>query len=194
MKTSKKLLMTLVVVGVAGSVIAGAVFSAFSATTTNPGNTISAGTVAIGDNDAGAALYSLTNQTPGTVTAKCIKVTYTGSLNSAVKLYTASTLDPGAQYINLKITPGTQASPTFPNCTGFVADTGGAIYNSDLAAFGAAHSSWTNGLALTNASASSTWVQNDAVVYQVEVSVIDDPLAQGVTSGLHDFTWEAQNL
>jgi hypothetical protein len=186
------MLMTLVVVGLAGSVIATAVFSAFSATTVNTGNNISAGTVAITDNDAAAEMYTLTNQTPGTVASKCIEVTYTGSLDSAVKLYTLSTPDPTANYINLKITPGTQTTPVFPSCTGFTAAAGGAIYNGDLAAFATAHSDWSNGLAL-NSGASATWAQGDIVVYKIEVNVIDDPLAQGATSGLHDFTWEAQN-
>jgi hypothetical protein len=197
-KTSKKVLMTLVVVGAMGSVIAGAVFSAFSATTSNTGNTISAGTVAIGDNDLGATMYTATNQTPGTVTSKCIKVTYTGSLGSAVKLYTGSTLAAGAQYIDLKITSGTQASSTFPDCTAFTPDTNGTagvIYDGTLAAFGTAHSSFTNGLALNTAAATpvATWAQNDAVVYQIEVSVQGGVAAQGATSGSHDFTWEAQN-
>lgn len=194
MKTSKKVLATLVVVGLAGSIIASAVFSAFSATTTNPGNSFSAGTVAISDNDAGSAMYNVTNEVPGNVTTKCIKVTYTGSLNSAVKLYSASTLNAGAQYINLKITPGTQASPTFPNCTGFTPDAGGAIYDGTLQGFASAHSSWANGLAVNNQSASATWAQNDAVAYRFEVSLQNDPLAQGASSGLHDFTWESQNL
>jgi hypothetical protein len=187
------MLMTLVVVGLAGSVIASAVFSAFSATTDNTGNTISAGTVAISDNDGGAsAMYGLTDQTPGTVTSKCIEVTYTGSLDSAVKLYTPSTLDTSANYINLKITPGTQTTPTFPSCTGFTPDGGGAVYDGDMAAFATAHNDWTTGLAL-NSGASSTWSQNDKVAYKIEVNVIDDPLAQGATSGTHAFTWEAQN-
>ncbi|MCW3004821.1 MAG: hypothetical protein JWQ20_4119 [Conexibacter sp.] len=184
--------MTLVVVGLAGSVIASAVFSAFSATTDNTGNVISAGTVAISDNDAAAEMYNVTDQTPGTITSKCIEVTYTGSLASAVKLYTPSTLDPTANYINLKITPGTQTTPTFPSCTGFTADAGGAIYNGDMAAFATAHSDWSSGLAL-DSGASTTWAQGDIVVYKIEVNVIDDPLAQGATSGAHDFTWEAQN-
>jgi hypothetical protein len=186
------MLMTLVVVGLAGSVIASAVFSAFSATTVNTGNNISAGTVAISNNDAAHEMYTLTNQTPGTVTSKCIEVSYTGSLDSAVKLYTGSTLDASANYINLKITPGTETTPTFPACTGFTPNAGGAIYNGDLAAFAAAHSDWSNGLAL-DSGGDATWVQNDKVVYKIEVNVVNDPLAQGATSGLHDFTWEAQN-
>lgn len=195
MKTSKKVLMTCVVVGLVGSVIASAVFSAFTASTSNAGNTISAGTVAISDNDSSAAMYTPTDVTPGTVTAKCIKVSYTGSLGSAVKLYTGSTLDPSSQYVDLKITSGTQVSSTFPTCTGFTADANGVVYDSDLAAFGAAHSDWSTGLALNTAAStpSATWAHNDAVVYKIEVSIQDSDAAQGATSGTHEFTWEAQN-
>jgi hypothetical protein len=188
------MLMTLVVVGLAGSVIASAVFSAFSNSTDNTGNVISAGTVAISDNDVDAVMYNVTNQTPGTVTSKCIKVSYTGSLNSAVKLYTPSTLDATSNYINLKVTSGTQTPVSFPGCTNFTPDTAGVLYDGDLKAFGTAHSSWTNGLALKNQSDATTWVTSDAVVYKIEVNVVDTPLAQGATSGTHAFTWEAQNL
>jgi hypothetical protein len=186
------MLMTLVVVGLAGSAIASAVFSAFSATTTNVDNTISAGTVAISDNDAAATMYAVTNAAPGVITKKCIQVTYDGSLNSAVKLYTDSTLDASAQYINLKITSGTQGTPAM-DCTGFAADTAGVIYNDDMTAFATAHNGWSNGLALTNQSNVATWATDDAVVYQFEVNVVDTPAAQGATSDLHTFTWEAQN-
>src|SRR4051795_834935 len=105
----RKLLMTLVVVGVAGSAASFGVFSAFSSTTTNPGNSFSAGTVTIGDNDGGTAVYNPSGQKPGQFAERCIKVTYTGSLASTVKLYrsafsSGSGLD---QYIDLAVTKGT---------------------------------------------------------------------------------------
>ena len=197
MKTSKKVLATLVVVGVAGSIIASAVFSAFSATTSNPGNQFQAGTVSISDNDAGAAMYNILAAAPGSTTSKCIKVTFDGTLPSAVKLYTAAGitgLPASSQYIDLTITPGTQASPTFPNCTGFTPDAGGAVYTGTIQDWRTNHNAWSNGLAVNNPSASSTWNQNDAVVYKFDVSVQNVPAAQGADSGVHDFTWESQNL
>jgi hypothetical protein len=126
-KTTTKVLLTALCVGALGSLAAMGVFGAFSATTTNAGNTITAGTVAIADNDAGAAMYSIANAKPGESVSKCIKVTYTGSIDADVRIYTTSTIGSLGQYVDLTITPGTQATPTFPSCTGFTADASGAL-------------------------------------------------------------------
>lgn len=191
-RRGRKLLGTLAVIGLAASLIAVGAFSAFSATTTNPNNTFSAGSVTIEDNDAGSALYQVSNQGPGDVTDSCIQVTYTGSLDADVKLYASSAIDADGQYVDLEITPGTQASPTFPDCTGFVPDAGGAIYSGTLSAFGTSHSGWANGL-VTNPPAATLWAQNDAVVYRFRVQVQDVNAAQGATVSAHDYTWEARN-
>ena len=194
MTKSRKILATMAVVGVVGSIAGASVFSAFSSTTTNPGNSFSAGSVTIGDNDAGAAMYSLSNQKPGVTTSKCIKVTYSGSLSSAVKLYTPSSVGAGAQYVNLTITPGTQASSTFPDCTGFVAAAGGAAFNGTLQGFASAHNSFATALALDDQTASATWNSSDAVVYKFDVALQDVNAAQDASSGTHDFIWQSQNL
>lgn len=188
----RKLLATVAVIGAAASLIAVGAFSAFSSTTTNPGNSFSAGSVVISDNDAGSALYQVSNQKPGVLTEKCIKVTYTGSLDADVKLYTPSTIAPAGQYVNLKVEEGTQPTTTFPGCTGFTPKAGAALYNGTLSAFGTSHSGWANGL-VTNPGAATGWVQNDAVAYRVTVQVQDVNAAQGATVGAHDYTWEARN-
>ena len=193
MITARKLLSTVAVVAVLGPLAASATFSAFTSTTTSSGNTFTAGSVTIGDNDAGQALYSLSDQRPGVTTSKCIKVTYGGSLDSTVKLYTPSTLASGAQYVNLTITPGTQASSTFPDCTGFVAAGGGAAFNGTLQGFASAHNSFATALALDDQIGTTTWNGTDAVVYRLDVSIQDVAAAQGASSGAHDFTWQAQN-
>ena len=146
MNIRTKVLLTVLCAGALGSLAAMSVFGAFSATTTNAGNEFSAGTVAIGDNDANAALYTLSNAKPGDSVEKCIKVTYTGSLDADVHLYTTSSIGSLGQYVDLTITPGTQATPTFPSCTGFEADSGGSIYSGTLAGFGAANDSYANGV------------------------------------------------
>jgi predicted ribosomally synthesized peptide with SipW-like signal peptide len=188
------MLMTLVVVGLAGSVIASAVFSAFSDTTTSTGNKIEAGTVTITDNGVAAPMYVATGQKPGVVSENCITVTYDGTLPAAVKLYTPSNLDAGAAYVNLVVTRGTGAAD-FDDCTGFAADASGSgVYSGTLAAFKAAHTDYTDGLALTNeAGLAADWAEGEAVQYRFQVSIEDDDLAQGATSGLHNFVWEAQN-
>jgi hypothetical protein len=187
-----KILATCAVIGAAGAFAGIATFSAFSSSTTNSGNSFAAGSVTIGDNDAGSAMYVLANQKPGAATDKCIKVTYTGSLDADVRLYTPSAIGALGPYVNLTVTPGTQASSTFPDCTGFVADSGGAIYSGTLAAFATAHNSSANGL-LTYPGGATKWVNADAVVYRFSVSLADNDLAQGQTTGAHSFVWQAQN-
>lgn len=195
MNIRTKVLLTVLCVGALGSLAAMGVFGAFSATTTNAGNTITAGTVTIGDNDAGAAMYSLTNAKPGESVTKCIKVTYTGSLDSDVHIYTTSTIGSLGQYVELTITPGTQASPTFPSCTGFTADSGGPLYTGTLANFGTTKGSYANGVVDNPGTSATKWVTNDAVVYQFTATLQSSApeAAQGLTTGAHTFVWEARN-
>lgn len=192
-RTRKLVYLTCLLAAVASAFVA-ATFSALSSTTSNTGNTFAAGTVTLGDNDAGSALYNVTNAKPGVVTSRCIKVTYTGSLDAAVKLSTPTPVGAAGQYVDLTITPGTQASSTFPDCTGFTAAAGGAVFDDTLEAFGAAHTSWATGLALSNQSASATWATGDAVVYRIDVALQDDNGAQSTSTGPHTFQWDAQNL
>jgi Camelysin metallo-endopeptidase len=194
MKTSTKVLLTALCVGALGSLAAMGVFGAFSATTTNAGNTITAGTVAIADNDAGAAMYSIANAKPGESVSKCIKVTYTGSIDADVRIYTTSTIGSLGQYVDLTITPGTQATPSFPSCTGFTADASGAIYSGTLQNFGSAKNSYANGVADYPGSGTK-WAANESVVYQVTATLQSSApdTAQGLTTGSHTFTWEARN-
>jgi hypothetical protein len=193
-KTSTKVLLTALCVGALGSFAAMGVFGAFSATTTNAGNTITAGTVAIADNDAGAAMYSITNAKPGESVSKCIKVTYTGSIDADVHIYTSSTIGALGQYVDLTITPGSQATPTFPSCTGFTADSGGALYTGTLANFATTKNTYANGV-VDYPGSGTKWAANEAVVYQVTATLQSSAPegAQGATTGAHTFTWEARN-
>ena len=54
-------------------------YSAFSATTSNPTNNWSAGTVALSDDDSNTAMFTASNLKPGATGTKCIAVTSTGS-------------------------------------------------------------------------------------------------------------------
>jgi len=194
MRTSTKVLLTALCVGALGSLAAMGVFGAFSSTTTNAGNTITAGTVAIADNDAGAAMYSIAGAKPGESVSKCIKVTYTGSLDADVRIYTGSTIGSLGQYVDLTITPGTQTTSTFPSCTGFTADPGGAIYTGTLQNFGSTKNGYANGV-VDYPGSGSKWATNESVVYQVTAALQSSApdAAQGLTTGAHTFTWEARN-
>ena len=195
MTSVRKLLLSLLIVGVAGSVAAFGVLSAFSSTTANPGNEFQAGTVAIGDNDSGTALYNNANAAPGESVTKCIKVTYSGSLDADVRLYVADAVGALAQYVDLTIQPGDfpGAPPAGNACTGFNAD-GAAAFDDTLANFRSSHNSWASGL-VDNPGSDSDWSENDSVVYQITATVQSDApnSAQDTTTNVHAFTWEARN-
>ncbi|MDP9343882.1 MAG: hypothetical protein M3Q23_17690 [Actinomycetota bacterium] len=192
---TRKLLLTVLVVGVVGTVAGVGTFSAFSSTTSNDGNLFAAGSVTLSDNDSGTAMYSVTNAKPGDSAQSCITATYTGSLGANVRLYTGSTIASLGSHLTLTITPGTGSVSFGSSCTNFVADSGGAIYTGTLSNFASTHSNFSTGLALKNTGqASLTWSQNDAVVYKFQVSLSSsDTTGGGLTTGTHTFTWEAQN-
>jgi predicted ribosomally synthesized peptide with SipW-like signal peptide len=190
-----KILRTLGVLGIVAALAATGVFSAFSSQTDNPDNVVTAGTVALSDNDGGSALYAMTAAKPGDSTTSCIRVAYTGSLAATVKLYTPSTIGSLGQYVNLSIQPGSQASPTFPSCTGFTPDAGAALFDGTLASFASTHNSFANGLADNPGTSATAWATNDAVVYRVTatLSASAPDAAQAATTGSHILRWEAQN-
>ena len=194
MTRKTKIVLSVLLVGLLGSVAVLGIFGAFSSTTTNPNNEFSVGSVAIADNDSGQALYSLSNAMPGDTTTSCIKVTYTGSLPSDVKLFTSSSVGTLGQYIDLVVTPGTQSSSTFPDCTGFTPDAGGAIYTGTLANFATTKNSYANGVS-DFPGTTTAWAQNDSVVYRFQVTLQSGApdTVQGQTTGTHAFSWEARN-
>ena len=186
--------MGLLVFGLLSTLGGWATYSAFSSATTNSGNTFAVGTVAVGDNDAGSALYNVSNRKPGDSVTSCVKVTYTGSLGAGMALY-ASAVGPVGDYVNLTVTPGT-GNVTFPGCTGFTPDAGGPIYTGTLKGFADAHTNFANGL-VDNPGSATSWATNDAVVYQFTLTLQDNNAANGVSSalstGAHSFSWEARN-
>jgi predicted ribosomally synthesized peptide with SipW-like signal peptide len=195
MSNRSKVLRTLLVLGIVACIAGAGVFSAFSSQTDNPGNIITAGTVKLGDNDGGTALYALTAAKPGDSSTSCIKVTYEGSLPATMKLYTPSTIESLGAYVDLKVEAGTQTTSTFPSCTGFTpAASGATVYEGTLSAFATDHKAFANGIT-TNPSGQSKWEANDSVVYQVTatLSASAPEAAQGETTGTHIIRWEAQN-
>jgi len=186
---ARKTLLTLAILGAVGSVGGFATFSAFSGTTANAGNSFTAGSVSLADNDAGVALYNLTNQKPLDIKASCIKVTYSGSLDASVKLY-ASTVAAGGQYVDLKVTKGTGTSAA---CTDFApAATTPNVFTGTVGGFATTYPNYASGLSLTPATGTA-WITNSAVTYKFEVNVQDNDAAQGATTGTHSYTWEARN-
>ena len=191
MRSTRTLLRSLLAIGAAGALAAFGTFSAFSSSTENPGNQINSGTVALSDNDSGAALYDVDGAKAGDTVDRCITVTYTGDLDAGVKLYLPDAVGALGPYVDMVVTPGTDASPSFGDCTGFVAD-GAPLFTGTLAAFRTAHSSWANGL-VDNPGSTTKWAQGNTVTYRVQLTLQNDDNAQGKATGTHRLMWEARN-
>jgi hypothetical protein len=189
---TRKLLASLLVLGLAGACAGAAAWSAFLSQTTNSGNNFSAGTVSLSDNDAGAAVVSLpASSRPGDSSAGCIQVTYGGSLPATVKLH-GTTSGALAPHLTLTVTRGTQSSPSFPGCSTFTADTAdygngpnGIVYQGPLSGYPA---DWATGIADPD----STWTSTETRSYRIEVTLGSNSAAQG-QSGSATFRWEARN-
>lgn len=189
-----KAALSALVIGVVGSFAALGVYGLFTATTQNSGNEITSGTVELTDNDSGSALYNLTGVRPGEVTSRCIKTTYAGSLSAVVRLYSPSSPGPLAPYVDLTVTQGTQASPTFPGCTGFAPDAVGTIFAGTLQGFEQARSAYATGLA-TAPAGKTGWATGEAVVYrfQATLQASAPDASQGWSTGVHSFVWEGRS-
>jgi len=195
MKRLRNLVTAVALFGTASYVGATGVFSAFSGTTSNPSNTFAAGTVYISDNDGGSALLALSAGKPADTTTGCIKVTYSGTLDSNVRLYGSVSGSLGT-YLTLTVTRGTDSSPSFSSCTNFTADAtnyigsgAGVIYNGNLSAYPA---SYATGLVDPTSGSPATWSTSIAHSYKFVITLQNDNNAQGL-SATASFTWEARN-
>jgi hypothetical protein len=81
-------------------------------------------------------------------------------------------------------------NPSFPGCSGFTL--GSNIFTGTLQSFGSTYNSYANGL-LAYPGSQTKWNQNDTLVYRFTLTLQNNNSAQGLTTGLHAFTWEAQN-
>jgi predicted ribosomally synthesized peptide with SipW-like signal peptide len=177
----------------------GVTWAAFTATATNSGNSISSGTVAIGDNDSGAAMFSLTGMTASSTDTGCIKVTHSGSLASGVRLYGTTTgtgLDP---YLSVTVTRGsfTPSDPGFDSCNNFSPDattylsgqSAGVVYAGTLQGF---PDSYAAGIVDPTSGSPESWTTNESHVYKIEIAAGDVNAAAG-KNATQSFTWEARN-
>jgi predicted ribosomally synthesized peptide with SipW-like signal peptide len=173
-------------------------FASFSAGTQNQGNRITSGTVSISDNDSGEALLSLSSVRPGGSDSGCIKVSYTGSVASSVRLYGTTTGSGLDQYIDLKVTRGSfsPSEPGYDSCANFVADAtdylgqgAGVVHNGTLAGY---PDSYAAGVVDPPSGGAESWTGGESHVYKFEVTLQDNVAAQGLDA-TQTLTWEARN-
>jgi hypothetical protein len=158
----------------------------FSGVTTNPPSTFSAGTVSLADDDSGGALFAAAGLVPGDSASKCVAVTYTGSVQADVKLYTTAASYAGSlgDYLVLVVEQGTGGS--FGGCGSFTPVA--QLYAGTVAAFATAHTDFGTGVGSFGPS-----VAGATVTYRFTYTQIADNAAQGLASAI-GFTWEARSV
>jgi len=180
-----------VVAAIASVVVGQASYASFSAKVSNGGNSFSVGSVVLGDDDSGSALFSLSNLKPGDSGSRCLAVTSTGSLPSLVRLYAtdASSANGLGGQVALTITQGTGGG--FGSCSGFVAlKSGSQLYSGTVAGFTGAATSYATGLGSWAPTGTAAEGRSYQLVYTVSSTIPDS--AQGGTAAF-SLTWEAQN-
>lgn len=160
-------------------------YAAFTVTTTPFSSGFTTGTVAIGDDDSGTALFSLSGLKPGGAATRCLTVTSTGNVPALVRLYGTgrTTTKSLTSYLNLSILSGTGGSSA--SCSGFTP--GSTVYTGTVAAlpttFGAGVGSWT-----------TTGTGSESRTFQITASLSSSaPTSAQSGSASVAFTWEAQN-
>lgn len=203
-----KTALILFLVGVIASVVGLATWSAYSSTTSNTNNQFQTGSVTLTDNDSGTAMFNMSGARPGDTVAKCITVSYSGTLTSNVKLYGAATAGNGLDaYLDLKVTRGTfsGATPSGMACTdgagsNFVADSvtygggngagaGGVLFDARMSNY---PTSWATGILDAPGGTAEAWTNPESHVYRLEVTVANDQNGAN-KNHTQTFTWEAQD-
>jgi hypothetical protein len=199
-------------VAASGTMVYTASNAAFNATTDNPTNAWSTGSVLLTDDDSSSARFTISNIISGSGTlsgTKCIRVDYDGTSASTVKLYATAITNAAAgagaeklgDYINIKVEQGTGGA-TFAEGAGhtcasdFTIDdaTDGVVFDNTLTSF-ASHTNFAGGLAAGGAQA---WAPNDPSAYKVyrftwDASALpDNTYVQGKTFQC-TFTWQAKS-
>ena len=181
------------VLGVGGSmaVVWDASNSAFSATTNNPTNNWTAGTVDLTNDSSGTALFTVNPMKPGQTGSKCVVVTSTSNLAATVKMYTtggtSSQTKAVGDNLTLVVTQGTGTAGG-GSCAGFTADSG-ITTTKTATTFASTYTNFGNGFG-TWAPAAGTVTH----VYQVQwtFNAAAPNSTQAGTTAI-GFTWELQN-
>ena len=186
-------------VATAGIVTASS-YSVFTSTTNSPSNSFSAGSVVLTNDSTtsgtqsatGSALYTVTGITPTSAAqVKCVNVQSTGSVPSAVKLYTANTTNvPAAstltQYLKVQVEIGTASS----TCASFTSSSSIVAAGTTLATL-ETFTSYANSKDTTWAPVGGT-TETRAFRFTVTPDSAMPNSVQGARTTV-DFVWEADN-
>lgn len=185
---ARRVRLAALVLGVAGATtVTWQASTALYSATTSSNAGFGTGSVVLADDDTGAALLALGALRPGSTGQSCVRLTYSGTLDAAVRLYVTglATTNTLSTYLNVQVEEGTGAT-SYPSCTGFAPLTpGNPSYNGTLAAMPTTYGTGLGPWAATPGG------QRDYRVTWTLVSTAPTSTQSGTASAT--LTWEAQN-
>lgn len=163
--------------------------AAFTGSTGSATNSWASGTVVLGDDDSGSALFSAAGLYPGDTGVRCIRVTYTGSVAAPVRFYGGAVVGTLGPYIDLVVEQanvGSNNGSFGGGCAGFG---GTVIYSGTLDALNGSASDYLSGLGSFSPAGSG-----ESRVYRFSYSVSSSApsSAQGGTAAIA-FSWEGRS-
>jgi len=180
---------------VSGYLVYQASNAAFTASTST-GTSFATGTVHLALGSPGSVQFDVSNLKPGDSDARCVNVTYSGSLTAQVRFYVSALTSSGgdyshgaADYLRFTVTEGSGAAAgAGGDCTGFVAEAVLGDPDNDLGDYFEASHDYATG--------AGTWTPTGGVSstksYRLTYRLYDDNSGQGSTAQA-TFTWEARN-
>jgi hypothetical protein len=162
--------------------------AAFVAQNDNLSNQVTSAVVDLADNDSATAMFqNVTGLAPGATQQRCIDVTYTGTVDPLpVRLFAAGAPTAAlAPYLDLTVQIGSDPSPSFGDCTGFVS--AGTVWTGTLADFATTHGTYAAGATTWDPGTTSPSTRT----FRFALSVQDDAAAEGLTTTF-GFTWETR--
>jgi hypothetical protein len=147
---------------------------------------LTAGSVVLTDDDQDQALFSVSGLVPGRRVARCLTVSYSGTLPAQVRLYGTSGGTGLAGYLDLQVTRGRFSGAAAADCTGFVPDAAaylgpghdpGVVVDSPLAAL---PSTWAASAADPDGTGAGRWLPAERHAYRFALVLRADDAAAGL--------------
>jgi len=179
----------------AAGIISTSSYAAFSSTTSNDGNSWESGSVRLTDDDAGSALFTVTDVQPGDEGENCVTVTSEGSLPATVRLYGKDhqTTNLMSSHLQLVVEQGTGGRAG--DCQGFVPDpAGAAVFSGTLAGFASTHRDHATGAATWSPEGQTAVGTPESRTFRIHWTLADDaPNSVQSSFARIAFVWEGQS-
>ena len=106
-RNTKKIALSALALGAASAAVVFGSFAAWTAQTTNPGNSVSTGTLTMTNNKNAAAVITATNIKPGDTGSSTVVIANSGNIPLTVRLTQSAVVQGASSFLKINIFDGT---------------------------------------------------------------------------------------